>query len=926
MDQVRLALQAMYSAPSDAEKTAASKYLEQFQKSEPAWETAHTILADNQPLEMALFAAQTLRAKVTYDLAQLPHHNYAQLRLSLLHMLASQTHRVVRTQLAIAVAQLALQDMAWQNPVGDLMAALPLELQAGTLLEALRILPEELLDPGKTPLTDAEFNHRTAQLITDNVQPVLGLLAGLAGSGHMAPEVLDCLNSWIKECEVEKVLTVTALTTLMFESLTHDDTFDRAVECVCTVIRETRDVDRPDLVEALYQQVLQLDTFMAAHPDKLQDGDTFDGLVRLYAEAGESWHVLVAKNPAHFRLLVEIMLRCAAYRDDLDVVKYTFYFWYLLKLLLTLPRFKEQRAAYSDVYESLILVILTHLTYPVDTPFDDKEQEDKFKEFRYEMGDVLKDCCAVVGATRALGVPFGQLQAVMEAPSPPWQRIEAPLFSMRTMAKEVSTKEKTILPVIMGYLVRLPNHPKVRYAATLVLGRYTEWTANNPQYLEPQLDYITQGFAGSPSSDIQIASLHALMYFCQDCAGLLVNYLEQLYQLYGHIRDHIDLKSHCELADGLGHVLLQVPASSQRHTVGMFWKPAVEVLAAAADSPGSPKLYTAIADQADVLAAFVAVLRAPGFDEPDFPVSLLFVAEVWPAVSLLLDKHGAQPAVSERLTKLLKTAIQLFSTYLSPILADIARLLHSGFQHHRQGCYLWVSGAVVREYGDDYTSDDTKRAVYQFALTQCQAFFEWAGATDMGRHPDVVEDFFRMANDILMYYPLELIPNAALMATMVSTSIHTMAQLDEYGPLVGCLHFLIDYVSWGLPHPPISFLGEDPVQLRATVRQFLLHNDEGARLLRAVMEGLIFRFHADLRQDASDLLLKTLTVVPDHQQALGWLAQVVQNLPNAGDKEVKDLLAVVGVALPNKDNRRVRTALRDFVNWYLRKNVTRGER
>ena len=93
-------------------------------------------------------------------------------------------------------------------------------------------------------------------------------------------------------------------------------------------------------------------------------------------------------------------------------------------------------------------------------------------------------------------------------------------------------------------------------------------------------------------------------------------------------------------------------------------------------------------------------------------------------------------------------------------------------------------------------------------------------------------------------------------------------------------------------------------------------------MLKAVMEGLIFRFHADLQQDASDLLLKILTVVPDHDLALGWLNQVVHQLPNVGEKEVQKLISIVSVALPNKDNRRVRTGLRDFVNWYARKNVT----
>ena len=45
------------------------------------------------------------------------------------------------------------------------------------------------------------------------------------------------------------------------------------------------------------------------------------------------------------------------------------------------------------------------------------------------------------------------------------------------------------------------------------------------------------------------------MYFCQDCSELLVNYLEQLYMLYGQVKDQMDLESNYELADGLAHVI-----------------------------------------------------------------------------------------------------------------------------------------------------------------------------------------------------------------------------------------------------------------------------------------------------------------------------------------------------------------------------------
>ena len=68
------ALQCISSNNSQDEKNKALQYLEQFQRSSEAWMICHDILNNNsteQSLELQIFAAQTLRNKVTYDLTQL---------------------------------------------------------------------------------------------------------------------------------------------------------------------------------------------------------------------------------------------------------------------------------------------------------------------------------------------------------------------------------------------------------------------------------------------------------------------------------------------------------------------------------------------------------------------------------------------------------------------------------------------------------------------------------------------------------------------------------------------------------------------------------------------------------------------------------------------------------------------------------------
>lgn len=931
MDQLKQALTTMYLAAPQAEKAAANTFLHQFQKLPEAWEVAHAILADKAQgdLQAKMFAAQTLRMKMTYDLNQVPALDYDKLKQSLFELLEvynTASTRLVRTQLCIALAQLALQHLSWQNAMEDIIGRfLALLDTVPTLLEVLKIVPEELSEVKKTTLTDDEFNTRTLALITDEVPRVLGILRQLAEKRPpgLAPLILDALNSWLTECPIETVVAESPLMQLVFELLLDQSTFDQAVDCLVTVLRETRDIDNPALISQLLEQLLRIHHYFEEHPDLL-DLETVEGLTRLFVEAGELWHVLVAKNPDHFMPLVRVLLKMAGYDADLDVVKYTFPFWYQLKQIITLPKFDASKQLFAPVYVELIETLIKHLTYPIandDNLFDgDREAEDKFKEFRYDIGDVLKDCCAVVGLTKALLIPFDQIQRVLaDASSHHWQYLEAPLFSMRTMAKEVPLTEKTTLPSIMTYLVQLPEHPKLRYAATLVLGRYTEWTAHNPEFLEPQLNYIIKGFeigATDPSKgylDIVVAASHALMYFCQDCLALLVNYLEQLWHVYDLVKAGVDIESHYELARGLGCVIAKVPQESQYATLDMFIGPTLTAIANAPDADTA-------AEQLEVVTEFASALQVRDFEPASNAAAQWYLEKCWPHIPQVLEKYSL-PAVSERACRVIKQATQLFSTYLLAILPAVAQLLHQGFAQTHYGCYLWVLGVLIREYGDEYTEGSTKNSIYDFGVTQALAFFGFVSSDAMNQCPDVVEDFYRMMSDLLMFFPEKLVANPDLLTLTVKASEVALTTVTEHNLLVACLHFLIDLVSWGLPHPPVLFFEGDCDAIREQIRQLLVANENGLVLIKVVINGIIFSFASDVIQDANDLILKVLTVIPDGQLALTWLKDTACGLPNVSSQEIDKLLSVVLVALANRDNRRVRSGLKDFVSWYSRKNV-----
>lgn len=984
-DQLQQAITAMSLASGD--KLQANAFLEEFQKSTEAWEAVHQVLsngvdpASRALAELKMFAAQTLRSKVLYDLNQIPPSAVDSLKQTVLQLLVLYStpggpNKIIRTQLCVLLANLALQMPQWKDPTVDVIAWFGQHQSphtTATLLEYLKVLPEELLAGRRTLLLDEEVRDRTEVLLTQHAPQVVQLLlqecelqvahaqGQTSGVAPLAPllAVLDTLNSWIKEVPITGVLADPHLTPAMFLAVTDPSSLDAATECLVTVLRETRDLLAEDqvVISPLLAQLVKLQPYMEQERD---DPQVMEQMCRLVVEAGELWNVFVATNPAHFMPLVEMILACCGPQQDLDVVKITFNFWYMLRQLLTTPRHAAGKQAFAPVYLQLIHYIVGHLQYPINREsieannasldlFEDKEAEDKFKEFRYEMGDALKDACCVVGPVTALRVPYQQILAILELGplderTQYWQSVEAPLFSMRAMAQEVPTKESEILPVVMGLLIQLPEHPKIRYATTLVLGRYTEWTAKHPEFLEPQLNYIIRGFdqTGPDHRDVTTAAAHALMYFCQDCSQLLLLLLGQLYTFYGRVveqlEDDFEWALRFELAEGIGHVLAVQLLDDMYTWVTRFMEPTVQAITrllqqAGADAPG------AIADHMEVLAVYVHVLRprAREFDQmvlegQQHPGARVF-GDLWLLVKAVLGQHGQVLKVLEKCCKLVKSGIENYGVMLAPILPEVMEVMVSGFGGTKFGCYLWVLGVVVREFADDGVEDRSgrgeaavKATVFAFARQQINAFFQFLTHEVQSplEIPDIVDDFYRMMGEVLMFFPFQVVEDHLMMVLAVNASVYALNHLQLADPIIHILHLLIDLVLWGERFPPVLMHDETPAEVQAAVQQLVM--DQGAQLTLAVVSGLIYRFPRDAFPDASELLIKMYTldrVREDASVVVGWMCGAFAALGKVSDEERDRVVLVLGTAVQTKDQRRIRLSVDLFVGWYRRKHVLR---
>lgn len=89
----------------------------------------------------------------------------------------------------------------------------------------------------------------------------------------------------------------------------------------------------------------------------------------------------------------------------------------------------------------------------------------------------------------------------------------------------------------MGLLSKLPLHPKIQYAAILVIGRYASWTAAHAEYLDFQVQFVTRGFEDSEATS---AAALAFKFLSECCGSLMVRYLDALHPFYTNIKGKLN--------------------------------------------------------------------------------------------------------------------------------------------------------------------------------------------------------------------------------------------------------------------------------------------------------------------------------------------------------------------------------------------------
>ncbi|SCV72869.1 BQ2448_4406 [Microbotryum intermedium] len=945
--QVIEALNVLYTDPSSEAKETANAWLSNFQKSNEAWATSHLILfAPDAPIEPKLFAAQTFRTKISFDLDQLPGPQLVPLRDSLLSALRSfavSGPRVILTQICIALADLALQltSQQWADPTSSMIELLGQDpAMAAALLEFLQVLAEEYASNLKIEVKNDFGRGQANGKGPSKGEQVVGLLSMYVQAPGITPALQNqcyaCLGSWLRTGQTtSSSLAGSAILSAAFASLASEECFDTAVDVLVDIIHETQELeDNVQIIQELVPRLTALKP-MLSDPATREDEDRMRGYCRILVEAGETYTRLIVEHQDSFAPLVEAIAECAAY-DNLDIVSITLRFWYRLSQGLgrskgvsgsSTPNGASGRGpstttspAILSIFSQLVGTIIRHLHYPDDDASLVGEERDQFRTFRHDIGDTLKDCCSVLGAIACLHQSYEQIMSALTAASLPstpglvngsasmtpaatrpttpspvkWQDLEAPLFSMRSMGAQVDVHDNEIMPTIMKLVTSLPAHPKIRYAAILVIGRYTEWVNYHPDHIQQLLPFISSGFEQG-EGEVSAAAAQAMKYLCKDCSQHLVPFLPDLHAFVQGIANKIAPEDLLDLSAAIAHIIAAMDSSTAPQALSTFCMPNVEVvhqLTRATSNATKDELRSAC-DALERLDCLLAIVDR--FPE-GLPTSCASTVEQgWHVFDAFLARYGSDSMVAEKTSVVIRRGLYFFDELVFSLAIPVLERLTTEFERNPASSYLWITAKMVDAFASrrDTAFDAAVRKAFE---RQAAKIVEELQSRPPAQIGDVLDDFVHLFLNLVEQTPDVILPSlafpAAFQAVVLTLTLYSphivLAALDAVRSVVG--HDALDSPG---PSPfaltiktTISSMAQQLVSLLVDT---LVEGDEDvAGNVLTVLRLLSIRFPNELAQNVPSAVGHLPTRIASEEEKKEFLGRFEAAVSSTNPNGVKE--------------------------------------
>lgn len=313
------------------------------------------------------------------------------------------------------------------------------------------------------------------------------------------------------------------------------------------------------------------------------------------------------------------------------------------------------------------------------------------------------------------------------------------------------------------------------------------------------------------------------------------------------------------------------------------------------------------------ITTFIQAVR-PSIPPTEPNPAVKYCEELLPVLSALASNFVKALPIQERVCRCWRHMVLSYRTAMVPLLPTLAHDLSTGFQASHEGCYLWATDAIVREFseGAEFVDQTTSDAVYQFFEQQSVAFLRILNELPPQDLPDVVEDFFRLLDDVLTFFAEKSIMSP--LAEPILSAAITGLTLQQLDPLISVLNYVRRLLGFGTPQRPYSSFSSpddnsmtNPPEIQAAVKRLAL--SQGETLVQRILTGMMFTFPGDCFPDASGALITLFKVLP--QQTAAWIQGTVQMLPAGTVKpgEAERLMKGISQNLADVEKRKIRTIL-----------------
>ncbi|XP_030816649.1 transportin-3 [Camarhynchus parvulus] len=913
---VQQAVQALYHDPDPSGKERASCWLGELQRSVHAWEISDQLLQIHQDVESCYFAAQTMKMKIQTSFYELPTDSHASLRDSLLSHIQNlkDLSPVIVTQLALAIADLALQMASWKGCVQTLVEKYSNDVTSlPFLLEILTVLPEEV----HSRSLRIGANRRT-EIIEDlayyssTVVSLLVTCVEKAGNEEkMLIKIFRCLGSWFNLGVLDSTFMANSkLLSLLFEVLQQDKTssnlHEAASDCVCSALYAIENVETNlPLALQLFQGVLTLESayHMAVAREDL---DKVLNYCRVFTELCETFLDKIVCTPGQglgdLRTL-ELLLICAGH-PQYEVVEISFNFWYRLGEHL----YKTDDAVIHSIFKAYIQRLLHALARHCQLDSDHEgvpEETDDFGEFRMRVSDLVKDLIFLVGSVEC----FAQLYATLKDGNPPWEVTEAVLFIMASIAKSVDQENNPTLVEVLEGVVRLPEsvHTAVRYTSIELVGEMSEVVDRNPQFLgESVLGYLMKGLCDRRLASAAAKAIHNI---CSVCRDHMAQHFSGLLEI-ARALDSFALSPEAAvgLLKGTALVLARLPLEKISECLSELC--AVQVLAlkkllSQEPSNGLSSDPTVPLDRLAVIFRHTNPIVENGQVHPCQKV----IQEIWPVLSETLNKHSADNRIVERCCRCLRFAVRCVGKGSAALLQPLVTQMVNVYREHQHSCFLYLGSILVDEYGME---EGCRQGLLDMLQALCIPTFQLLEQPNgLQNHPDTVDDLFRLAARFIQRSPITLL-RSQVMIPILQWAI-AATTLDHRDANCSVMKFLRDLIHTGVANDH-----EEDFEVRKELINQVM-TQLGQQLVNQLLQTCCFCLPPYTLPDVAEVLWEIMQI--DRPTFCRWLENSLKGLPKettggaiqVTHKQLTDFHKQVTSA---EECKQVCWALRDFTRLF----------